>query len=82
MAKERCAESWDHTAALLALTINMNRKKGAKAVAAVDFNPYRHQKKSQPKLKLNKADSMALLKRVFIDHKPVDLNALQQGKIQ
>ena len=82
MVKGRCTEAWDHTAALLALSINQNRKKSSQAVKAEDLNPYRCRQKEKPKIKLNTKDSMKLLKSVFIDHKVPDLGKLMDGKIE
>ena len=50
MANARMESDWWHTANILALTINLNRKKGAKAVSPKDLHPMEVQKKkSAPK---------------------------------
>jgi len=82
MVNAKCREAWDHTAALLALSINQNRKKSSHAVSASDLNPYRCKKREKPKIRLNAKDSMKLLKAVFIDHKVPDFGNLMQGKIE
>lgn len=40
MVEGRGEFEWQMTASLMALHINMNRKKGAKAVKPNDFNPF------------------------------------------
>lgn len=40
MAEARGREAWNHTAALLATIININRPKGKSAVKAEALNPY------------------------------------------
>lgn len=75
--------AWDHTAAICATVINMHRdpKKG-KPISPTALNPYRNKGKETPKIKLNKEQSMKLLKRVFIDKKPVDMGTLcATGKV-
>ena len=77
--------AWDHTAALCATVINMHRDpKRSKPAEAAKLNPYRKGgvKKDRPKIRLNKADSMKLLKRVFIDHQGVNPEKIMQGKIE
>ena len=54
---------WSMTSNLMALTINMNRRKGTPAVKPEELNPYIEQ---GSKVVLNTADSMAALKSVFI----------------
>ena len=44
MANAHATEAWDHTAAILALTFNVNRSAKAKAVKAEDFHPYRQRR--------------------------------------
>ena len=83
MAKAKLAADWDRTASVLACYINSNRKKGSKVIEPEALNPYRKQTRSvQPKIRLNSKDSMKLLKRVFIDHKPPNMEALAKGKIE
>jgi hypothetical protein len=55
---------WSMTGNLMALTINMNRKKGTSAIKADELNPYIE--RTVEKTVLNTADSMAILKSVFI----------------
>lgn len=76
------AEAWDHTAALLSLSINQHRKKGSQTVKASDLNPFRCRQREKSKIKLNSKDSMKLLKSVFIDHKVPDLGKLMEGKVE
>lgn len=82
MARSRMAFAWDHTAALLALSINQHRKKGTQTVKASDLNPFRCKQRQKPIIKLNSKDSMKLLKSVFIDHKVPDLGKLKGGKVE
>jgi hypothetical protein len=44
MAEARGREAWNHTSALLATIININRPKGKSAVKAETLNPYRSKK--------------------------------------
>ena len=81
MAKARLAADWDRTSSVLALYINSHRKQGAKTVSPESLNPYRTRARNTPKIRLNSKDSMKLLKRVFIDHRPPDMAALAQGKV-
>lgn len=73
---------WDHTAAICATIINMHRdpKRGSPADPR-KMNPYRTRSTGKPLIRLNKEDSMKLLKRVFIDHAPPTLSEIQAGKI-
>lgn len=82
MARSKMAEAWDHTAAIVATLINLNRKKSSQAVKAIDLNPFRCKQREKPKIKLNSKDSMKLLKSVFIDHKVPDLGKLMDGKVE
>lgn len=82
MVRARCAERWDHTAALLATAINQNRSKSSHAVSALDLNPYRRAESRKPRIKLNSKDSMRLLKQVFIDHRAPDIGKLMEGKVE
>ena len=59
---------WSMTASQMALQINMNRKKGARAISPSELNPYT-EKKSQANLKLSPKESMDALKRVFVKNK-------------
>ena len=85
MADAKCFAAWDHTAALCATVINMHRDpKRSKPVDPAKMNPYRKGTSAggKPQIRLNKADSMKLLKRVFIDHRPPNLAALEKGRIE
>ncbi len=46
MAHAHATEAWDHTAAMLSLTFNVNRGSKSKAAKVEDFHPYR---KRRPK---------------------------------
>ena len=54
---------WNMTACEMALQINMNRKKGAKAVSP-SLNPYSSKRKA--KVILSVRDSMEALKKAFL----------------
>lgn len=83
MTEGKLAEKWDHTAALIAAIVNMHRDpKRGKAVDPAALNPYRKPAPEKTKIRLNKEDSMKLLKQVFIDRKPVNMNSLMQGKVE
>ena len=56
---------WSMTANLMALEINMNRKKGARAINPSELNPYT-EKKNLAVTKLSKKESMDALKKVFV----------------
>ena len=74
--------AWDHTAAIVAAIINMHRDpKRSKAVDIRKMNPYRSGATSRPQIRLNAKDSMKLLKRVFIDHRPPTMTEIVAGKI-
>ena len=49
----------------MALEINMNRKKGARAINPSELNPYT-EKKTLPVTKLSKKESMDALKKIFV----------------
>lgn len=74
--------AWDHTAAICATVINMHRDpKKSRAVDIQKLNPYRTQKAAMPKIRLNSADSMKMLKRVFIDHQFPTASEIASGKL-
>lgn len=64
MAEGRGEFLWNMTASEMALQINMNRKKGAKAVSPSELNPYSSKRKA--KVMLSVRDSMEALKKAFL----------------
>ncbi len=56
---------WSMTASMMALEININRKKGAKAVEPEELNPFIRKSKRREKVVLSTKDSMDILKKVF-----------------
>jgi hypothetical protein len=56
---------WSQTSNLLALLINMNRKKGTPLMDPRKLNPFAPKKKTDDRIKLNTKDSMDLLRTVF-----------------
>lgn len=77
--------AWDHTAAICATVVNMHRDpKRSKPAQAAKMNPYRLEESriEKAKIRLNSQDSMKLLKRVFVDHQGVSVQALERGKIE
>lgn len=65
MVEGRGEFEWAMTANLMAIQINLNRKKGTKAVDPTTLNPFR-QKEKPPKIMLFKAESMDMLKKAFV----------------
>lgn len=85
MCDSRQMLEWDHTAAICATVINMHRdSKKSKPADPVKMNPYRKGASTggKPQIRLNKTESMKLLKRVFIDHRPPDWAALERGYVK
>ncbi len=65
MAESRSKDNWNHTSAVLALIINVNRDpKKHGAVSPKELNP--HEKKARTILK---GKELRILKDVFIDRK-------------
>ncbi|HBJ34224.1 MAG TPA: hypothetical protein DDZ51_05550 [Planctomycetaceae bacterium] len=65
MANAHATEAWDHTAAILALTFNVNRGPKSKSVSAADFHPYRQRKR--PKMTV---ETLHAMKGMFEPEKP------------
>jgi len=65
MAESRSKDNWNHTSAVLALIINVNRDpKKHGAVSPKELNP--HEKKAKTVLK---GKGLRILKDIFIDRK-------------
>ncbi len=63
MAEARGKEAWARTAAILAMTANVNRDpKRTKAFAPVDFNPYELARRKKHKIKVD----ITVLRDVFV----------------
>lgn len=66
MVDGRGVFEWSQTSHLLALQINLNRKKGASLIDPKTMNPFIRQKKeAEQRIELNTEESMELLKTVF-----------------
>ena len=65
MVDGRGVFEWSQTSHLLALQINLNRKKGASMIDPKTLNPFIQHKKASDRITLNTKDSMELLKTVF-----------------
>ena len=66
MVDGRGVFAWSQTSHLLALQINLNRKKGASLIDPKTLNPFiRQRKKAKQRIQLNTEESMELLKNVF-----------------
>lgn len=52
---------WAQTASLLAMQVNLNRKKGAPVAKQEQFNPFA-KRKTEKKIVLNEQETMAVLK--------------------
>lgn len=79
MAKARQMTDWDHTAAICATILNVNRDpKKSQPVDPAKLNPFRRTvaETKKPVIKLSSEDSMKVLKQVFIERKIPDLNEL------
>ena len=74
--------AWDHTAAICATVINMHRDpRRSRPADVVKMNPFRTQVAAAPKIKLDAAASMKVLKRVFGDHQPPTAEDVAAGKL-
>lgn len=81
MAQSRQMTNWDHTAAVCATILNVNRDpKKSQPADPAKLNPFRQNAVTpkKPIVKLSPEDSMKVLKQVFIDHKMPDIEALQK----
>lgn len=57
---------WAQTSNILALQLNMNRKKGAPPIDARSLNPFaEYERKKQKPIKLNKKETAEILRAVF-----------------
>ncbi len=69
MMEARGDFEWTQTANLLALHINMNRKKGSAMIDPKKLNPFARKKEmtesKEKKIKLNAKESAELLRNVF-----------------
>ena len=65
MAESRSKDNWNHTSAVLALIINVNRDpKKRRAVSPKELNPHEHKKKT-----ILRGKGLRILKDVFVDRK-------------
>lgn len=62
MTKARLRESWNHTATMLALHANLNRKKGSRPFKRSHFHPFEEHRRDG--LKLTK-DSLCSMRGSF-----------------
>ena len=79
MAKARQMTDWDHTAAICATILNVNRDpKKSQPIDPAKLNPFRRAvpETKKPVIKLSSEESMKVLKQVFIERKMPDINAL------
>ena len=68
MAESRSKDNWNHTSAVLALIINVNRDpKRHGAVSPKELNP--HEKKAKTVLK---GEDLRILKDVFVNRRPLN----------
>lgn len=69
MAEARSRREWNHTSAILAMLVNVNRGKKGRRAKPSDFNPHmrRGGLSGSPKPKGN----IRILKDVFVDRKKV-----------
>ena len=68
MAESRSKDNWNHTSAVLALIINVNRDpKKHSAVSPKELNP--HEKKARTILK---GKELRILKDVFVNRRPLN----------
>jgi hypothetical protein len=67
MVKGRGDFEWSQTSMMLAVYINANRKKGARAVTPEQLNPFAEPSRAKAdKPQLSQKESIEVLRRVFI----------------
>ena len=65
MAEAKSRDNWNHTSAILALIINVNRdSKKRRAVSPKELNPHEQKKKT-----VLRGKGLRILKDVFVDRK-------------
>ena len=69
MAEGRSRETWEHTSAVLAMIVNVNRlKKTSRKFTPLDFDPYAAEKKRDAGDSLTVGTvGLDVLKKVFVD---------------
>ena len=67
MAQARQESDWNHTAALLAMTANVNRPRNVRVFKPADFHPARENQRAHAKPQPLAKAEIGILKTIFVD---------------